>query len=696
MIGILARFFAGLPIRNKMMLLFMLLSAAVLVLAGAIFVLSGAQSFQRDQRQNLTSLAAVIAENSAATLAFDDQQAARQLLRGLASHQDIVAAYLVGHKGDLFASYERPGVKLEAGMDIGATHAATVNLAIVQRYADEVAQPVSWCAPVGMHKVLLEGQDLGTVLLISSNEPFMKGLFNKGLLAVAVFLLSAVVAYLLAARLQRVITAPILQLTTVMHQVSTTKDYSIRADLGGRDEIGKLYSGFNEMLCEIEERNQLLSERQEHLQKLAHLDVLTGLPNRSLFFDRLGQALRHAERDHHNVMVVFIDLDHFKDVNDSLGHRIGDLLIVEVARRLKDKVRASDTVARLGGDEFTLFAQDVGSSADVQLVAEHLVNLFRQPFTFDGRDLYVTASIGITLFPQDGTTVDELLRNADLAMYLAKERGKNAFELFTPELNSLVTHRLALLNDLHHALERQEFLLVYQPRVALASGRMTGMEALIRWQHPVQGIVMPGTFIAMAEENGLIVGITDWVIHEVCRQQAAWLKEGYPVVPVAVNLAATLFKRQVVVPLIVDALAASGLDPVFLEVEITEGALLLSEEALGQLQALKELGIIIAIDDFGTGYSSLSYLQRFPIDILKIDKSFVWSIPSESNDLAIITAIIAMARSLGLAVVAEGVEKPEQLAFLHTMGCKEIQGYLASRPVAADQVPRFFGDYKFL
>jgi len=696
MIRKLDRYFSGLPIRDKLLLLFMLLSAVVLLMAGTIFLLSGAMSFQRDQRQNLLSLAAVIAENSTAALVFDDLPAAQQLLRGLASHKDIVAAYLVGHEGKCFASYERPGVVIETGMAIMPAAGAAANLAVVRRYAAEETSLFNWCAPIGMHRVQLEGQDLGTVLLIGSNDTFLAGLVRQGLLAGVVFLLSAGVAFLLAARLQRLISAPILRLTETMHQVSVSKDYSVRAEQGSNDEIGRLYGGFNDMLCEIEERNQLLSERQEHLQQLAHFDVLTGLPNRGLYFDRLGQALRHAERDNHTVMVVFIDLDHFKDVNDSLGHRIGDLLIVDVAKRLKEKVRASDTVARLGGDEFTLFAQDIGSAADVETVAEHLVNLFREPFIIDGRDLYVTASIGITLFPQDGTTVDELLRNADLAMYQAKERGKNAFEFFTPDLNSQASHRLRLLNDLHHALERQEFQLVYQPRVAIASGLMTGMEALLRWQHPVEGRVMPGTFIPLAEETGLIVGITEWVIREVCRQQRAWQQEGHQLVPVAVNLSAPLFKRQLVVSLLVDALAESGLEPSFLEAEITEGALLSSEATIGQLQALKELGITIAIDDFGTGYSSLSYLQRFPIDILKIDKSFVWCIPAEHNDLAIVTAIIAMARSLGLAVVAEGVEKPEQLAFLHTMGCKEIQGYLASRPVSADVVKGFFGDHKLL
>jgi diguanylate cyclase (GGDEF)-like protein len=477
-----------------------------------------------------------------------------------------------------------------------------------------------------------------------------------------------------------------MSLTSLMHEVSLTKNFSLRADPSSSGaEIGSLFNGFNEMLAEVEERNELLRQRQDHLQVLAHFDSLTGLANRLLFNDRLSQVLHQADRSKQSVAVYFIDLDHFKDVNDSLGHRVGDLLLVEVSRRLKERMRSCDTVARLGGDEFTLFPQNIGTDENAGKVAEILLKTFATPYQVDGHELFVTASIGFTIYPKDTSSIDELMRNADLAMYFAKERGKNNCQQYLPEMNQRASSRLTLLNSLHKAIAGREFSLVYQPQVDVTTGRITGMEALIRWNHPTEGLVSPVRFIPLAEETGIIVEITEWVLRETARQILAWQDQGIPVVPVAVNLSAVLFKRQVIVPMLETVLAETGLNPSLLEVEVTEGILLLSENALEQMERIRQMGITIAVDDFGTGYSSLSYIHRFPVNVLKIDKSFILNITTNPDDYSIVTAIIAMAKSLGLDIVAEGVEEAGQLAYLRTQGCEEIQGFLFSRPVPADQ-----------
>jgi diguanylate cyclase (GGDEF)-like protein len=678
--------FNVLPIRNKLMFLFMALSGFVLCSAMSIFVVNDGVNFHRDQSSDIDSVARIVARNSEAALAFNDRQAASATLAGLRYHTQVLGAYIFDSEGVPFAHFHQ-GEGVAGKEEPAAPDASNETLGYFVRMRQGGSRLFTLQNPVALQDVLLEGQRLGTVVVVGDMAPLVDEMQGHLLIILLMLPVAALITFFLARRLQHLVSEPILRLTGIMSRVSSTKDFSIRAGRTSADEIGTLFDGFNEMLCEIEERNETLRQRQERLQELAHFDSLTGLPNRTLFYDRLHQALRNAERFGQNLLVAFIDLDHFKDINDSLGHRMGDLLLVEVAHRLKDVIRSCDTVARLGGDEFTVFAQNIGSDQNSDIIAKHLVETLARPYRVDGRELFITASIGLTSYPKDSCTVDELLRNADLAMYCAKEKGKNAFEHFDPAMNLLASSRLTILNDLHHALERDEFWLAYQPRVDLASGRITGLEALIRWQHPEEGLVMPGKFIQLAEETGLIVGITEWVINTACRQIREWQAAGLPPAPVAVNLPSLLFKRQMAVPMIVAALEQSGVEPRYLEVELTEGTILGGNETtVAQLNELKSLGIIIAIDDFGTGYSSLSYLQRLPIDILKIDKSFIWNISSSDDDLAIVTAIIAMAKSLGLSVVAEGVEKDDQLAFLRTQGCQEIQGYLVSRPVPSNQI----------
>ena len=424
---------------------------------------------------------------------------------------------------------------------------------------------------------------------------------------------------------------------------------------------------------------------EQRLQQLAHYDHLTQLPNRTLFFDRLTQALARAQRHRRVVAVLFLDLDRFKVINDTLGHDAGDRVLQAVAERLLGAVREGDTVARFGGDEFALALVDVAEECDVLQVADKLLRELGRPFGLDSRELFVTTSIGISLAPHDSIDAKTLMRNADAAMYRAKKLGKNNYQRYCPAQDATAPRRLTLETSLRHALDRQEFLLHYQPKVETNTGRICGVEALLRWQHPEMGLVPPLEFIPPLEETGLIVPVGAWVLQTACAQARAWQAAGLPPLRVAVNLSARQFRQGGLTDIIAAALRHSNLDARYLELELTETMLMEhADTTQTSLHDLSTMGIQLAIDDFGTGYSSLSYLTRFPIDALKIDRSFVRDITRDSDGAAIVQAVIAIARSLGLTVIAEGVETREQFEFLRRNRCDEIQGYYFSRPLTTD------------
>lgn len=429
-------------------------------------------------------------------------------------------------------------------------------------------------------------------------------------------------------------------------------------------------------------------ERKRSEERMAHLlnhDALTELPNRILFHDRLQQAIVNAHRRERLVGVAFLDLDEFKNINDSMGHDAGDLLLNLVAARLRAAVREGDTVARLGGDEFTLIFVDMGHVDDIARTAQKILDLFVQPFQVLGRELFVTASLGITICPLDDNNVSELLKNADIAMYRAKSQGKNTFQFYAHDMTSKIHERLSLENQLRRALERNEFMLHYQPIVSSIDGSVRGVEALLRWNNG-QDLISPIQFIPIAEETGLIVPIGEWVLNKACAQLARWQADGWPHLRMSVNLSVRQFRHQDMVGNVAKALAAAGLKSEYLELEITESILLEEQSVINTLYELDRMGVEISIDDFGTGYSSLSYLKRLPIDTLKIDRSFVQNIPEDADDAAIAQAILAMASSLGIDVVAEGVETIEQLAFLRHHGCDALQGNYFSKPLPADEL----------
>jgi len=426
---------------------------------------------------------------------------------------------------------------------------------------------------------------------------------------------------------------------------------------------------------------------EQRIVELAYNDTLTGLPNRWMFQDRLGKALAAAGRDGHRVGVMFLDLDHFKDINDTLGHEFGDKLLRAVAQRLAGSTREADTLARLGGDEFVVILTHLDELEGVATVAERIQASFRLPFELEGREIYSGASIGIAVYPEDGKDVDSLLQSADVAMYHAKGQGRQTYHFYSREMNQSIRRKIALENGLRQALAHQEFHLVFQPQWDLCSGRMIGLEALIRWDSEEFGSIPPASFIPLAESSGLIFAIGEWVLRRACAQMASWLAEGYVVPRVSVNISGQQIKRPDFLAMVDVVLAETGLPARYLELEFTESVLMENAgRTIALLKELKSRGIHLSIDDFGTGYSSLSYLRHFPIDRIKIDRAFIADLSENLEEGALVEAIIAMGRSLKLQVLAEGVESCAQLEFLTRRGCHEAQGFLFARPLPVKEL----------
>ncbi len=426
---------------------------------------------------------------------------------------------------------------------------------------------------------------------------------------------------------------------------------------------------------------------EERLNYLAHHDPLTGLPNRLLFHDRLEQAVLQAQRNKHMIAVMFLDLDRFKAINDTLGHRIGDELLVAVAERLKHCARETDTIARLGGDEFAVIVTQIAQEEDVGLVAQKIIQTLSAVYSVAGYEVFITASIGINLYPGVDNDRGKILENADVAMYHAKQYGRNNYQFYSTDMNAVAFERLMLETNLRRALEREEFTLYYQPQIDMQSGSVNGVEALIRWQHPDLGLVSPVEFIPLLEETGLIVPVGEWVIRTACQQTRDWLDAGFPPLTMAVNLSARQFRQANLVEMIEQSLHEFNIPPELLELELTESIMMDNiEETVETLKKLKLLGLKIAIDDFGTGVSSLGYLKHFPVDTLKLSYDFVLNLPMDSADASIASAVINLARNMQLSSVAEGVENQGQMDFLRSQDCERIQGFLFSRPIPPDQM----------
>lgn len=484
------------------------------------------------------------------------------------------------------------------------------------------------------------------------------------------------------------------QMVEITHRITVSGGEERHVKLHGEvrcDDQGRPMHAYG-TIQDVTESKQV----EERIRHLAYFDGLTELPNRHFFIENVAKSLHHAKRHGRVLGVLSMDLDQFKRINDTLGHTIGDKLLQAVAGRLRDGIRAQDTLAladgdaplglaRLGGDEFCILLTEISQFHDAARVARRILESLAEPFKLDDNELFVTTSIGISLFPSDGDTPEALIKNADAAMYYAKSQGRNNYQFYGKTMNSRALEKLAMESQLRKAIERSEFELHFQPKLDLRSGRISGAEALIRWRHPELGMVPPIDFIPLAEESGLIVPIGEWVLRAACDQNKRWQASGLPPIHVAVNISSPHFRHSGLLPMVARTLHETGLRPDCVEVEVTESMLMDDMEAtLATLHKLKDMGLRLAIDDFGTGYSSLSYLKRFPLDALKVDRSFVKDTPGAADDAAITSAIIAMAHSLKLEVVAEGVETEAQLGFLKARDCEYAQGYLISRPLAAE------------
>lgn len=656
-------------IKNKLKAVIVLTSLAVLLVLFLVFVVNQRNFLRSSLLQEMDVLSRNIANNCAASVIFGDRPTAGETLESLQANPQVTAGIIYDTEGKVFSSYYKqqtsnspmvypPALLLDSGHLFSGRH-----LDIVQA--------------IGHGR-----EHLGIFHLRANLDKIEKTLMRYiafGFLGLGG---AFVLAWLLADRLQGVISKPIEQLAAAMRAVSKERNYRRRVKMNRQDELGSLIEDFNEMLSQIEIRDQELRSKQNRLDYLAHHDTLTNLPNRLLFHDRLYHAITRARRMQGKLALFFLDLDRFKNINDSLGHEAGDQLLQEVAKRLTSIMRKSDTLARLGGDEFVIALEQNTESHEIITVAQKVLDTLSATYHINAQELYITVSIGISLFPDNGLTAETLMKNADAAMYRAKAKGRNNYQFFTNDMNQLAKEALFLENNLRKAIDNSELTLYYQPQVEIDSGRIIGTEALVRWHHPELGIIPPNKFIPMAEETGLIIPLGKWVINAACLQNRQWQEAGLSPGKIAVNISPRQFRQSDLVKTVAHALADSGLKAKWLELEITENVLVDDLiPTIAVMEDLNAMGVSLSIDDFGTGYSSLNYLHRFPLSKLKIDQSFVQSIGEPMGKHAIVEAVIALARALDLEVIAEGIENQAHIIFLKKHGCRYGQGYYFSKPL---------------
>jgi diguanylate cyclase (GGDEF)-like protein len=713
--------FRDTPIRRKLIAISILSSGVALLLACLGFVAYELRAYRQATLSQLTSVAGVIAANSSAALSFEDPESAEHTLSALRAERMVVVACIYGPDQMLFAAYYKSSDQARCP---AVRHGETARA----RDGIDLVLPI-----------FAEGSALGEILIRSRPVDLYERLARYGWIVGLVMLVSGLASVPLSAKLQRFISDPILHLVETSRRISADNDFSVRAVSDGRDEIGTLVASFNEMLEQIEDRDQELArhretlegevmrrtgellavndkltreiaqreQAEERIRYLAYYDGLTGLPNRQLFQEQLRRSLVWAEQRNQCVALLFLDLDRFKQVNDTLGHTLGDALLREVSERMTRCLRLGDSVSRadglelkgevsrLGGDEFTVLLAGLASGLDAAKVAQRVLDALAQPIRTGGYELYTTASIGIAVYPQDGRDLETLLRNADTAMYQAKSSHGNNFQFYTEALNATAARKLQLASRLRHALERDQLVLHYQPIRDAQSGAVCAAEALLRWSEPEMGAVGPEEFIPIAEDTGMILAIGEWVLRSACTQIRRWQSEGFAPIRIAVNVSTHQLRQPSWPQTVARILAETDVSAAQIELELTESAILAHEDTtIRALAELHDMGVGLTLDDFGTGYSSLSSLRRFPIERVKIDRSFVGDITDDPGDAALTTAILSMAQSLDLRVVAEGVETREQADFLRERGCHELQGFLFSRPVTAAEFARFLARAK--
>ncbi len=693
----------NISVRHKLMLISMAITMASLLLASVAFITSDRLYAQKTVVDGLNTMTDMIAANSSAAILFGDADAALETLGFLKSQGNIQAGALYLEDGDVFATYRRNGFNGE----LPAPGSNKQDVKFSDKYT-EVFRPIVY-----------KNDPIGIVYLRSDMSAVHDRLSWFLWIVVITLVTSLIFAFALSTQLQRIITDPLLRLSAIARRISTEKNFDLRVTGHGRDELGNLISDFNTMLHEIQTRDRQLKEHQAELEERvairtqeleianielasskeqaeavakrmeyhAHHDALTGLPNRILLNDRIHKGLAHARRQQSMLALLFLDLDRFKIINDSLGHAVGDQLLRVISRRLKSCLREGDTIARLGGDEFMVLLPDIKSALDAGKIGNKIIKSLTDSISCNGHELHITTSVGISIYPFDGADADTLVRHADISMYRAKDIGRNRMVYYTAEMNAGSRKKLTLETNLRSALGKKQLHLVYQPKIDITRNQIIGVEALLRWKHPDMGYVSPLEFIPIAEESGLIIPIGEWVLNTAFRQLREWHDAGFDELTMAVNLSSAQLSRPGFEDIMEHALTNSGISADKAELEITENVAMRNiDSAIMTLQKFKDRGMSIAMDDFGTGYSSLGYLRKLPIDTVKIDRSFVSELPDSKDDALIAQTIIAMAHSMNLGLVVEGVDNVRQLNFFKKQGCHIVQGFLFSDPLPAEEL----------
>lgn len=676
--------FKTLPLRKKLILLLLLISSTVLTLATVGFAVNDWYDSKQQAAENLRSQADIISNNSIAALTFGDTDSVRVTLESLENVQNIVLAVVYDTDKQVFAQYSPSNAPIPALPD---------NLEGEIDGSLYIVRPVK-----------LDQETVGFTLLLTDFSYLTNRQLDQIGIAFVVFLLSLIAALLLSSVTQNIITRPITELASTARKITRTRNYKLRVRNRSQDEIGSLATDFNRMLEQIQTReNELQEARQllenkvrqrtaellrltEQLEHQAFHDNLTGLPNRSTFDDKLNTAISYANRQDEHLAVMFLDLDRFKDINDTLGHDMGDQLLIELSSRLKKCLRGSDTLARFGGDEFAVLTLNTSQNHAAD-IATKLIDEIKQPVVIDGLNLQVTTSIGVSIYPQDGRDATTIVKHADTAMYSSKAAGRNQFCFFDKQMNIRSERRIQLAQKLRHAIDHKLFKVYYQPKWCTRRSAIVGVEALIRWFDEEEGAISPEEFIPLAEDQGLIGQVDQWVMNQSCEDILQLRQRFGKEIQLSVNFSPAHFIRRDLYNRIANVLSNTGFPGTALDLEVTETVMATENDSLlEQLDQIRTLGIEISIDDFGIAYSSLSRLKRLPLNTLKIDRSFIRDIGSDQDDEMIVKTIIDMAHNLNLKVVAEGVETEEQLAFVTQYNCDQVQGFLFSRPLPLDEL----------
>lgn len=673
---------AGKPsIQRTLMFVLLLNGSSALFLTALGYVVNDWISMRGAMTDRLKSQADIVANNSVAALAFDDVEAAQVTLNSLENESELIGAVLFDEDVRPFAIYHR-----------------NKQFALPARPPQEASEVLDDQLYVS-RPVMLDNRQVGSLVLVSEFDYWNRRQLIQLATAAGVFLISLLWVVILSGYLRRTMLRPILKLTATAKQITRSGDFQLRAKKISHDEIGGLADDFNEMLRQIqlrdeallkvqsglegkvEERTRELTELTQELERQAYYDTLTGLANRATFDDHLQLAIHRAQRYGGELSVLFLDLDRFKNINDTLGHGIGDRLLIEASRRFHACLRSCDTLARLGGDEFAVLLDTVSphNAADV---AQKLINAANRPFSIDGYLLHVSASVGISVYPNDGADAQAIIKNADTAMYHSKSGGRNQYNFFTEFMNARATRRLLLENKLRTAFAKDLFAVHYQPRFETQTQRIIGVEALIRWTDVEEGTISATELVAIADECGLITAIDEWVLETACREVLRWYDQRRPAIVLSVNLSGAQFIRRNLSQVIQSILERTGFPADCLELEITENVFGPNAvDVTAVLREIRHLGVEISIDDFGKDYSSLSRLKQLPLQTLKIDRSFVRDIGRDPDDEILVKTMITMAHSLNLKVVAEGIENEQQYQFVRRYQCDAVQGYLLGRPV---------------